>query len=161
MSHDCWEGDLLKETMMADERLWKGPGMTALTSTKPKSYLFVCARKTKAHSLTPEWITHQDGRWGGSSRVNEGMGANRPSVEALKPDHGQGNSFHMQSCREKGKRGSVVGGGGRAGATGIAEGEPKELWKYRESWTEEKGSNLCPWLSLSWKQETESQSIVV
>jgi hypothetical protein len=36
---------------------------------------------------------------------------NRPSVEALRPDHGWGNSRHTQSCR-KGKKGSVGNGGG-------------------------------------------------
>jgi hypothetical protein len=34
------------------------------------------------------------------------MGVNHPSVEALRPDHGWGNSCHTQSCR-KGKKGSV------------------------------------------------------
>jgi hypothetical protein len=50
---------------------------------------------------------------------------NRPSVKALRPDHGWGNSRHTQSCREKGKRGSVVKGRERARATGIAE----ENWR--------------------------------
>jgi len=31
---DCWEGDVLKETTMANERWWKAPGMVALTSTE-------------------------------------------------------------------------------------------------------------------------------
>jgi hypothetical protein len=35
---------------------------------------------------------------------------NRPSVDALRPDHGRGNSHHTQSCR-KGKKGSVGNGG--------------------------------------------------
>jgi hypothetical protein len=35
---------------------------------------------------------------------------NLPSVKSLTPDHGRGNSRHTQSCREKGKRGSVVEG---------------------------------------------------
>jgi hypothetical protein len=38
---------VLKETTMADERWWKGPGMAALTSTEPKPYWFVHARKPK------------------------------------------------------------------------------------------------------------------
>jgi hypothetical protein len=29
---------------------------------------------------------------------------NLPSVEALKPDHGWGNSCHMQSCRKRQER---------------------------------------------------------
>jgi hypothetical protein len=50
---------------------------------------------------------------------------NCPSVKALRPDHGRGNSRHTQSCREKGKRGSVVKSGDRARTTGIAE----ENWR--------------------------------
>jgi hypothetical protein len=38
---------VLKETTMVDERWWKGPGMAALTSTEPKPYWFVRARKPK------------------------------------------------------------------------------------------------------------------
>jgi hypothetical protein len=34
------------------------------------------------------------------------MGANRPSIEALRLDQRWGNSHHTQSCR-KGKKGSV------------------------------------------------------
>jgi hypothetical protein len=45
--HDYWERDVLKETMMANERWWKGPGMVALTSTKPVSYWFILAQKPK------------------------------------------------------------------------------------------------------------------
>jgi hypothetical protein len=45
----------------------------------------------------------------GEAPQDEGMGVNRPSVIAPRPDHGRGNLRHMQSCREKGKRGSVVG----------------------------------------------------
>jgi hypothetical protein len=81
--------------------------------------------KDQSNSLTLEWISHQIGRWGGSSRVNEGMGVNRPSVKSLRPDHGWGNSCHTQSCREKGKRGSVVRVVERAHAIGIVE----ENWR--------------------------------
>jgi hypothetical protein len=51
---------------------------------------------------------------GGSSRVNEGMGVNRPSVEALKPDHRRRNLRHMQYCRKRQERKC---GGGRGGNT--------------------------------------------
>jgi hypothetical protein len=90
--------------------------------------------KDQSNSLTLKWISHHIGRWGGSSRVNEGMGVNCPSVKTLRPDHEQGNSCHTQSCREKGKRGSVVEGRERKGTrvTGIAEEKLEELWKYRE-----------------------------
>jgi hypothetical protein len=90
--------------------------------------------KDQSNSLTLEWISRQIGRWGGSSRVNEGMGVNRPSVTAPRPDHGWGNSRHTQSCREKGKRGSVVKEEkeGRARATEIAEENREKLEKYRE-----------------------------
>jgi hypothetical protein len=47
VSHYCWEGDVLKETTMANERWLKGPTMAALTSIEPKPYLFVRARKPK------------------------------------------------------------------------------------------------------------------
>jgi hypothetical protein len=38
---------VLKGTMMADERWWKGLGMDALTSTESKLYWFVHAQKPK------------------------------------------------------------------------------------------------------------------
>ena len=47
MLHDCWEGDVLKETMMANERWWKGTGMVALTSTELVPYWFILAQKPK------------------------------------------------------------------------------------------------------------------
>ena len=47
MLHDYWEGDVLKETMMANERWWKGPGMVVLTSTEPIPYWFIRAQKPK------------------------------------------------------------------------------------------------------------------
>jgi hypothetical protein len=50
---------------------------------------------------------------------------NHTSVKALRPDHGRGNSCHTQSCRDKGKRGSVVKGRQRERATGIIE----ENWR--------------------------------
>jgi hypothetical protein len=100
---------VLKETTMANERWWKGPGMVALTSIEPVPCWFYLL-KDQRNSLALEWISRQIGRWGGSSRVNEGMGVNRPSVKAPRPDHEWGNSCHTQSCREKGKRGSVVRG---------------------------------------------------
>ena len=53
-----------------------------------------------------EWISHQIGRWGGSSRVNEGMGVNLPSVEALRPDH-SGGIRTTRDLVEQGKKGSV------------------------------------------------------
>ena len=129
--HDCWEGDVLKETTMANERWWKGPGMVALTSTEPVPYWFLLAQKDQRNSLTLEWISRQIGRWGGSSRVNEGMGVNCPSVTAPKPDRGLGNSRHMQSCREKARE-EVWYGGRRTRATGIAEENWRKLWKHTE-----------------------------
>ena len=45
--HDCWEGDVLKETTMANERWWKGPGMVALTSIGPIPYWFLLAQRSK------------------------------------------------------------------------------------------------------------------
>jgi hypothetical protein len=67
-------------------------------------------------------------------RVNEGMGVNRPSVKTLRPDHGWGNSRHTQSCREKGKRGSVVEEKRKEGehATGDRRRELEKLWNHRE-----------------------------
>ena len=47
MLHDCWEGDVLKETTMANERWWKGPEMVALNSTEPVLYWFILAQKPK------------------------------------------------------------------------------------------------------------------
>jgi hypothetical protein len=38
---------VLKETMMANERWWKGPVMVALTSTEPVSYWFLLAQRPK------------------------------------------------------------------------------------------------------------------
>jgi hypothetical protein len=38
--------------------------------------------KDQRNFLILEWIFRQIGRWGGSSRVNEGMGVNRPSVKS-------------------------------------------------------------------------------
>ena len=77
---------MLKETTMANERWWKGPRMVALTSTETVPYWFILAQKTKQLS-DPGMDFHQIGRWGGSSRVNEGMGVNHPSVTTLRPDH--------------------------------------------------------------------------
>ena len=91
---------MLQETTMANERWWKGPGMVALTSTEPVLYWFYLL-KDQNNSLTPKWISRQIGRWGGSSRVNEGMGVNRPSVTTPKLDRVWGNPRHTQSCREK------------------------------------------------------------
>jgi hypothetical protein len=64
--------------------------------------------KNQNNSLILEWISRQIGRWGGSSRVNEGIGVNRPSVIALRPDHERQNSRHTQPCRQIGKGGNVV-----------------------------------------------------
>jgi hypothetical protein len=91
---------VLKETTMANERWWKGPRMVVLTSTEPVPYWFYLL-KYQSNSLTLGWIFRQIGRWGGSSRVNEGMGVNRPYVKSPRTNHRQGNSRHMQSCREK------------------------------------------------------------
>jgi hypothetical protein len=91
---------VLKETTIANERWWKGHRMVALTSTEPVPYWFYLL-KDQSNSLTLEWISRQIGRWGGSSRVNEGMGVNRLSVKATIPNHRWGNSHHTQSCREK------------------------------------------------------------
>jgi hypothetical protein len=49
---------VLKETTMANERWWKGPGMVALTSTEPVPYWFYLL-KDQSNSLTPEWISRQ------------------------------------------------------------------------------------------------------
>jgi hypothetical protein len=59
-----------------------------------------------------EWISHQIGRWGGSSRVNEGMGVNRPSITAPRPDHRTGKFTPHAILQRKGKRGRVVKGKG-------------------------------------------------
>jgi hypothetical protein len=45
--HDYWEADVLKETMMANERWWKGPGIFGLTSTEPVLYWFILADRPK------------------------------------------------------------------------------------------------------------------
>jgi hypothetical protein len=45
--HDCWEGDVLKETTIDNERWWKGPGMVTLTSTEAISYWFLLAQRPK------------------------------------------------------------------------------------------------------------------
>jgi hypothetical protein len=91
---------VLKETMIANERWWKGPGMVVLNSTESVPYYFYFL-KDQSNSLTLKWISRQIGRWGGSSRVNEGMGVNRPSAKTPRLDRRWGNSCHMQSCREK------------------------------------------------------------
>jgi hypothetical protein len=56
---------------------------------------------------------------------------NRPSIKALIPDHGWGNSCHTQSCGEKGKRGSVVKGR-ESTHDRDCERELEKLRKYRE-----------------------------
>jgi len=61
MLHDCWEGDVLKETTMANERWWKGSGLVALTSTEPVPSWFYLL-KDQSKSLTLECISHQIGR---------------------------------------------------------------------------------------------------
>jgi hypothetical protein len=38
---------VLKETTIANERWWKGPGMVALTSTGPIPYWFLLAQRSK------------------------------------------------------------------------------------------------------------------
>jgi hypothetical protein len=38
---------VLKETMMDNERWWKGPRMVVLTSTEPVLYWFILAHKPK------------------------------------------------------------------------------------------------------------------
>ena len=38
---------MLKETTIANERWWKGPGMVALTSTKLVPYWFLLAQRPK------------------------------------------------------------------------------------------------------------------
>jgi hypothetical protein len=38
---------VLKETMMDNERWWKGPGMVVLTSTELVSYWFLLAQRLK------------------------------------------------------------------------------------------------------------------
>ena len=47
MLHECWERDVIKETTMANERWWKGPGMVALTSIELVLYWFIVAHKPK------------------------------------------------------------------------------------------------------------------
>jgi hypothetical protein len=74
-----------------------------------------------------------DGRWGGSSRVNEGMGVNRPSVTAPRPDHGGEICATRNLAEEKGKKGSVERGEERrARMTEITEENREKLEKYRE-----------------------------
>jgi hypothetical protein len=41
---------VLKETMMANERWWKGPRMVALISTEPVPYWFLLAQRLKQFS---------------------------------------------------------------------------------------------------------------
>jgi hypothetical protein len=55
------------------------------------------------------------------------MGVNRPSVEALRPDH-CGGIRATRDLAGQSKKGSV-GRGERT--TGITEGEPEELWKIQ------------------------------
>jgi hypothetical protein len=38
---------VLKDTTMANERWWKGPGMVVLTSTEPIPYWFLLAQRPK------------------------------------------------------------------------------------------------------------------
>jgi hypothetical protein len=113
---------VLKETMMANERWWKGPRMVALTSTEPVLYWFLLAQRPKQLSDL-EWISRQIGRWGGSSRVSEGMGVNRPSVTTLRPDHGWRNSCHTQPLQTNWQERKC--GGGERARRGIA----KESWR--------------------------------
>ena len=91
---------MLNETTKANERWWKGLGMVVLNSTEPVPYWFYLL-KDQSNSLTLEWISRQLGRWGGSSRVNEGMGVNRPSITTLRPNHEWWNLRHTQPCRHK------------------------------------------------------------
>jgi hypothetical protein len=59
------------------------------------------------------------------------MGVNRPSVKSPRPDHGQKNSRHAQSCREKARK-EVWGNRERekrARATRIVE----ENWRNSEN----------------------------
>jgi hypothetical protein len=119
---------MLKETTKANERWWKGPEMVALTSTEIVPYWFLLAQRPKQLS-DPGLDFRQIGRWGGSSIVNEGMGVNNPSVKAPKRDHGWGNLRHTQSCREKGKRGSV----GRGGESAYNRDRGRELEKNLET----------------------------
>jgi hypothetical protein len=74
---------------------------------------------------------------------------NRPSVEALRPDHGWGNSCHTQPCRTRQERKC---GGERGHATGIAEeedGRNSGETGSPEQWRRKK--NLRSGLPLSWK----------
>jgi hypothetical protein len=99
--HDWWEGDVLKETTMANERWWKGPGMVALTSIEPVLYWLILAHKPK--QLYEPRMDFLIKLVGGEApqELNEGMGVNHPSVIALRPDHEWWNSCHMQPCRQK------------------------------------------------------------
>jgi hypothetical protein len=56
---------------------------------------------------------------------------NCPSVEALRPNHGWGNSRHMQSCRKR-KEMKCGEKEERIRTIGIAEENREEILKYRE-----------------------------
>jgi hypothetical protein len=104
---------VLKETTMAHERWWKGPKNSCINFHQTETVLVCTCSETKV-TLRP-LNEFSDGRWGGSSRVNEGMGVNRPSIEALRPDHQTGKFMPHATSQEKGKEISVEGGGGGGG----------------------------------------------
>jgi hypothetical protein len=71
--HDCWEGDVLKETTMANEKVVEGTQNGCVNFHRTSTLLvFTCSRPKQLSD--PGMNFRQDGRWGGSSRVNEGMG---------------------------------------------------------------------------------------
>jgi hypothetical protein len=58
---------------------------------------------------------------------------NRPSVEALRPDHRWGNSHHTQSCRKRQERKCGEGKGEkRTRVIGIAEEKPGGTLEIQE-----------------------------
>jgi hypothetical protein len=87
--------------------------------------------KDQSNSLTLEWISYQIGRWGGSSRVNEGMGVNHPSVKALKPNHDREICATCNLAEKRQER--KCGKGWRENTCDRDRGrELEKLWKHRE-----------------------------
>jgi hypothetical protein len=73
--HDYWEWDVLKETTMDNEKVVEGTQNGCVNFHRTSTLLvFTCLRPKQLSD--PGMNFCQDGRWGGSSRVNEGMGQN-------------------------------------------------------------------------------------
>jgi hypothetical protein len=104
--------------------------------------VYTCSKPKQLSDL--EWISRQIGRWGGSSRVNEGMGVNRPSVTALRPDHRRRNSRHTQPLQTNWQERKC--GGGERARRGIAKENWRNPGNTGSSEYQEKESNLRPGL---------------